>query len=117
MLSRFIWSEISRAGQSAAALSLGSLACGGDTVNPTFAKSWVGQGTMTFMGAGPSVYPAELTIMVSGDTATVTNICPGAAPLPATGDGNTVKWTGSEACEPMGGGVCDPPGFIGPRVA
>ena len=56
-------------------------------------------------GAGVNVYPSQLKVTVSGDTATVTNFCPGTgtASLRATGNGNTVKWTGSEVCDPSEG--------------
>src|SRR5262249_15368486 len=76
--------------------------CSGDSVNPRFAKTWTGTATVTIPGASPLSYPSQLTITVSGDSATATNICPdGSGSVTAHGNGDTINWTGSVDCPPV----------------
>ena len=74
-------------------------ACGSNTLNGAFAKAWLGTSTVTILGQAPVDFPSQLNITVSGDSATLTNICPdGSGSMTATGSGNSAAWSGSVAC-------------------
>jgi len=74
-------------------------ACGSNTLNGAFAKAWLGTSTVTILGQAPVNFPSQLNITVSGDNATLTNICPdGSGSITATGSGNSAAWSGSVNC-------------------
>jgi hypothetical protein len=77
-------------------------ACGSsnsNTLNAAFGKTWTGTTTLTVPGQNPSNSAGQLTVTVSGNNATVTNICPdGSGSVTATGSGDSASWSGSLNC-------------------
>jgi len=77
-------------------------ACGGSSNNnlsSAFGKTWTGTTTVTIPGHNPSTSSGQLTVTVSGNSATVTNICPdGSGSVNATGSGNSATWSGTVTC-------------------
>jgi hypothetical protein len=80
-------------------------ACGSSPLNSAFGKAWLGTSTVTIPGQAPVSFTSQLNITVSGDNATLTNLCPdGSGSLTATGSGNSAAWSGSVSCFIPGNG-------------
>ena|SRR5215475_4494396 len=84
-------------------LVLLTLACGGESLNSAFGKTWVGTTTATIPGLIPFTSNSQFTVSVHGDTATATDVCPpnGGGSIDAKGSGNSASWAGSMACPPI----------------
>lgn len=80
-------------------------ACGssnGNGLNAAFGKTWTGTTTYTISGQTPITGHGSLTITVSGNTATLTDVCPdGTGSVSTTGSGNSASWTGTLTCPPV----------------
>jgi len=91
--------------------------CGGSTetiepftagpLDPGFAKTWSGSGTMTCPGF-TATESATMPITVSGDSLTASMACLGGSRvnLTATGSGTTASWSGSLSCPPAADSSC-----------
>jgi hypothetical protein len=91
----------------AAILGCSSGRSGSPTLNPAFGKTWTGTTTIRALGLTPTSYAGQLTVAVSGDSATVTKVCPdGSGAVSSTGSGNTINWTGNLACPPIAVQTC-----------
>ncbi len=88
--------------KSALTLALLALcACGGssDNLSSAIGKTWTGTTTFTVNGQSQGNTASQLTITVSGKTATVTNVCPdGSVTITARGSGNSASWSGIVMC-------------------
>jgi len=87
-------------------------ACGGsdgggdpgpEPLNPAFGGTWSGTVVLSFQSGTFEPYPGTLAITVSGNTATVSLVCPitAAGSLEAHGSGNSVSWDGTLVCPPL----------------
>ncbi|MGZ6132318.1 MAG: hypothetical protein ACXWLF_09840, partial [Myxococcaceae bacterium] len=75
------------------------LGCGGAGPDPRFGRTWEGTSTVEVEGEPPLSYRSELRVVVSGKTATVVDTCLDAsASVPFTGDGTTLRWSGTLSC-------------------
>jgi hypothetical protein len=93
-----------------AALAATLTACGGD-LDPGLAGTWLGTSVVALEGFQPYTYPSSLPIAVSGDTATVGNVCPTGGSLTVTGSGDSADWKGSLACPPISYAGCNAVAF------
>jgi len=101
----------------AVAAALVLAACGDDDgaaapapatpLNPAFSGTWTGTTTISAPGFAPLYYSSLLVIAVSGQTATVSAICPdGSGSISAQGSGDSAEWQGSFTCPPVALGTC-----------
>lgn len=68
-------------------------------LDPALNGSWNGTATATIQGDPPYSYQARLVIAVSGNTASVADVCPnGDGSFVTTGSGESATWTGSLLC-------------------
>jgi len=80
------------------ALLLLVTSCGG--LAPEFTKEWNGFATVAPSLGEPFSYPAQLKLTVTGNEATLDQVCPaGGASLTATGTGDNASWSGSLVCD------------------
>jgi hypothetical protein len=101
----------------AAAAALILAACGDDggaaapapatPLNPAFSGTWTGTTTVSSPGVAPFSYSSSVVIAVSGQTATVSAICPdGSGSISAQGSGDSAAWQGSFTCPPIALDTC-----------
>lgn len=89
----------------AAALAL--TGCGGGPepqpeLNPALGGTWTGNTLVSVPGIAASSYPSLLEIAVTGNTATISRLCPdGSGTVAASGSGNAAAWTGRLTCPPV----------------
>ncbi len=76
-------------------------------LNPAFSGTWTGTTTVSFPGVTPFSYSSLVVIAVSGQTATVSAICPdGSGSISAQGSGDSAQWRGSFTCPPLALDTC-----------
>src|SRR5207237_87701 len=87
-------------------------ACGGSSggspnLDPAFSGTWTGPATLVVSGQGSQSYTARIVIAVSGQTATVADVClDGSGSITAQGSGETASWQGSLTCPPVAFSNC-----------
>jgi hypothetical protein len=76
-------------------------------LDPAFSGTWTGTTTVSSTAVDPLSFPSALVIAASGQTATVSAICPdGSGSVVAQGSGRSAQWQGSTACPPLETDVC-----------
>ena len=91
----------------ALAVVLASAAACGPSLNPALGGGYYGEWTQT-LGESPSQsHEGPLTLAVSGQTLTVSGICPdGSTSIKAIGSGESASWMGTLACPATTVGSC-----------
>jgi hypothetical protein len=93
----------------ALALVFGVAACGGSGggLDAAMAGTWNGTASVTMAGLQPLSYQGQLIVAVSGDTATVRQVCSnGSGSISASGTGSTAQWHGTLSCPPVAFSDC-----------
>jgi hypothetical protein len=76
-------------------------------LNPAFTGTWNGPTVATLSGVAQPTYTAQLVVVVSGSSATVSRVCPDdTGTMTMSGSGNNASWTGTLVCPPKAFGSC-----------
>src|SRR5215470_2924100 len=77
-----------------------------EKLNPAFGKTWVGTATLSRPGLDPLTYQTAITLVVSGDNATISDVCPGGSRMQGEGSGDSLGWTPNSGCYVFEPAVC-----------
>lgn len=76
-------------------------------LDPRFSGTWTGTTTVTSPGLSPVSYASALVVAAAGQTATVSEVCPGGGgSVTAQGSSDTARWSGRLTCAPVAFGGC-----------
>lgn len=87
-----------------------AMGCGGSGNTTTtqqpldsrFTGTWRGTTTLTFQGNPPSSFASALMLAASGQSLTVSSVCPdGSGSATASGGGTSAHWEGQFTCPPI----------------
>jgi len=93
--------------QGTACLTANGCSATSNGLNPAFTGTWNGPTVVTLSGVAQPAYTGQLIIVVSGSTATVSEVCPDSSgTMTMSGSGNNASWTGSLVCPPKAFGTC-----------